>query len=277
MTALELETARLLVSRAQWGARPPRSSTALRPTFGTTVHYEGPTMGAYDHASCASKVRGIQAFHMGPSRGWVDLAYTAIVCRHGRVYEGRWVGKRTAAQGTNAGNATAYAVCALIGAGDPTPPELLHGIAVAAAYLQAHGGAGDGLNGHHDWHATACPGALLYGALPGLRAAKASLLASAAPTPPAPLPPITVGPDYREDAMRPYHATIDTDDQGRGYRDVDADPNKVCSVVPNADNPADGWGPPVPVCGTLNVGGRTRVVIKGAAPHGRVDVTVWSL
>ena len=79
-----------LVTRAQWGARPPRNRTPLNPT-GATAHWEGPHMGVFPHTACPSKVRGIQAFHMD-SRGWSDIAYNAIVCPHGYVFEGRGPG-----------------------------------------------------------------------------------------------------------------------------------------------------------------------------------------
>jgi hypothetical protein len=51
------------------------------------------------------------------TRGWADIAYSYLVCKHGFVFEGRGVGIRTAAQGTNAGNDAFHAVCFL---GDDT-------------------------------------------------------------------------------------------------------------------------------------------------------------
>lgn len=149
------------IARGAWQARQPRYRTAFTAEFGSTVHYEGPRMGTFPHASCAAKVRGIQNFHMD-ARGWADVAYTAIVCPHGFVFEGRWIGARTGANGTNQGNDSAYAICALVGQGDPTPDVMVDAIAEVAAHLRAHGGAGIRVNGHRDWKATACPGDPLY-------------------------------------------------------------------------------------------------------------------
>lgn len=170
------------VSRAQWGGKPPRSVTSLTPAYGTTVHYEGPHLGEFPHASCATKVRGIQKFHMD-TRGWVDIAYTAIICPHGYIYEGRWVGVRTAANGTNDGNSSAYAVCLLAGEGDPITDPMLAALVDCIDYLDLHGGAGPSINGHRDWKPTQCPGGEAYRELPAIRAVIAKRRTTT-PTPP---------------------------------------------------------------------------------------------
>jgi len=172
------------ISRAAWGARPARYRTAFTPSFGSTIHYEGPKMGSFPHASCAAKVRGIQAFHMD-GRGWADIAYTAVVCPHGYVFEGRWIGARTGANGTNQGNNSAYALCALVGVGDPTPDVMVDAIAEVAEFMRGPGRAGRLVNGHRDWKPTACPGDPLYHEV---RAG--TFLSGAAPAPtPTPNPP----------------------------------------------------------------------------------------
>lgn len=148
------------VKRAEWGARSPNATTALHAPRGVTIHWVGPGTGPFTHDRCAAKVGAIQDFHMD-SRGWADIAYTAMVCPHGYVFEGRSVGVRTAANGTDAGNAEWYAVCALVGQGDPTPPALLSGLNDAIAWLRACG-AGPAVNGHRDHKMTACPGDHLY-------------------------------------------------------------------------------------------------------------------
>lgn len=142
-----------LVTRSQWGARPPKAApTPLNPT-GATAHWEGPHMGTFPHDQCASKVRGIQAFHID-GRGWNDIAYNAIVCPHGYVYEGRGPGARSAANGTDTGNDNDVAVCYLSGEGDPFTPEAAQAMADAMHWL-APGGK---RHAHRDWKPTACPG-----------------------------------------------------------------------------------------------------------------------
>lgn len=141
-----------LVTRAQWGARPPRNRTPLNPT-GATAHWEGPHMGVFPHTACPSKVRGIQAFHMD-SRGWSDIAYNAIVCPHGYVFEGRGPGVRSAANGTDPGNDNDAAVCYLSGEGDPFTPAGAQAMADAMHWLSPGGKR----HAHRDWKPTACPG-----------------------------------------------------------------------------------------------------------------------
>lgn len=87
---------------------------------------------------------------------------TAVCCGHGYAFEGRWIGRRTAANGTNHGNSVAYAVCYLNGQGDPFTSDGRRAMRAAMDYLDARGGAGPGRNGHRDWKATACPGDVIY-------------------------------------------------------------------------------------------------------------------
>lgn len=150
-----------LVTRREWGAREPLSTSPITPTFGTTAHWEGPHMGwPWTHAACSSLVRGIQAFHMD-SRRWVDIAYSYLVCGHGFVFEGRGIGRRTAANGTTVGNAQAYAVCYLGGEGDVFTEDGKRAMRVIMDFLDARG-AGPGRNGHRDWKSTSCPGDTIY-------------------------------------------------------------------------------------------------------------------
>jgi len=150
------------VTRAEWGARKPKSTgnaISSRPK-GVAVHYEGPKMGSRDHSLCAGVVRGIQTFHMD-SRGWADIAYTFIVCEHGYVFEGRGVGKGSAANGTTQANLDYYAVCGMVGEGDAIPARLTNGIRDGIDICRRNG-AGNAVVGHRDLFSTKCPGDALY-------------------------------------------------------------------------------------------------------------------
>ena len=64
-----------LVSRKQWGARPPKAVSPLRPTRGVVVHYSASDADEQSrHKNCALRVRAIQRYHM-ETRGWNDIAY----------------------------------------------------------------------------------------------------------------------------------------------------------------------------------------------------------
>src|SRR5690606_25721991 len=112
------------------------------------------------HSKCAQRVRNIESYHVNHN-GWAGIAYTALVCEHGYVFEGRGLGHRTAANGTNSGNQNWYAVCALIGDKDPLGADLLRGLRDAIEWCR-DGGAARRVNGHRDHLATSCPGDRLY-------------------------------------------------------------------------------------------------------------------
>ena len=151
-----------LVTRAQWGARPPQQRTLLikAEQRGTAVHYSGSDADEQvDHRNCAGRVRGIQNFHMD-GRGWSDIAYSFLVCKHGATFEGRGRGIRTAAQGTNAGNDGYHAVCFLgddtANRDDSTPTGRL-ALKQTIAFCNAWASV-DGVRPHSSFHSTGCPG-----------------------------------------------------------------------------------------------------------------------
>jgi hypothetical protein len=129
------------------------------------VHYTGSTENTKmltDHALCDDRVRSIQNGHMD-GQGWNDVGYTALVCPHGYVYEGRGLNRLPAANGKGL-NSGHYAVCGLVGnKGLVTPtPLMLHGIRDAIEWLRSKGDAGNEIKGHRDGYATDCPGGPLY-------------------------------------------------------------------------------------------------------------------
>ena len=76
-----------LVLRSEWKAAPPMSHLARIPRFSRIgIHYStGQELGVED---CAAWVRSIQAYHQR-SKGWADVGYNFLVCKHGTVFEGR--------------------------------------------------------------------------------------------------------------------------------------------------------------------------------------------
>ncbi|WP_156722292.1 peptidoglycan recognition protein family protein [Streptomyces apocyni] len=154
------------VSRSAWGARAPKkTSSDFDPSRGgVAVHHTGDVrFAASSHSRCASQVRGIQNHHMD-ANGWDDIAYTYLVCVHGYVFEGRGVGVRTAANGTNDSNYRYYAVCGLVGGTsasyDTITDQLIDGFRTAIARLRSVGNAAAAITGHKSFLATECPGVL---------------------------------------------------------------------------------------------------------------------
>ncbi len=154
-----------LITRAQWGARPPKGVDRIASTKGVKVHYVGDHVGLdleTDHAHCGAMVRSIQRTHMD-GRGWSDIGYSALVCPHGSVFVGRGPGALPAANGPGL-NHQHYAVCGLVGDSGLKKPSvaMLSGIRDAIEWLRAEGDAGSEIKGHRDGYATSCPGPDLY-------------------------------------------------------------------------------------------------------------------
>ncbi|MEU8680799.1 peptidoglycan-binding protein [Streptomyces sp. NPDC048611] len=159
------------VARSQWGARPSRYALAyIGSTRGVKIHYEGTPVPASlakaeNHRLCAARVRDIQASHLANRQeDYSDIAYNAMVCPHGYVYEGRGAHRKTGANGNQTLNVGHYSVCAMVGDSGLTKPTdaQLNGLRDAIEWLRRSGGAGSEIKGHRDGYATACPGGPLY-------------------------------------------------------------------------------------------------------------------
>lgn len=153
-----------IISRAEWGARPPKGTPTRIPT---------PTPELWLHhtassGSGAAKVRQTQNFHMD-SRGWSDIAYSFIIDVNGDVYEGRGAG--ISGGHTRGHNYVSHAICLLGNYNLTTPSAAALGSIVD---LVAHG-ASEGwwpnqlTGGHRDTRGSNpgdCPGDKLYPKIP---------------------------------------------------------------------------------------------------------------
>lgn len=163
------------VRRSQWGARSPKYVNRRAMKARSTGHWNGPQVRVsgqtyWDHAKCASLVRGIQNFHMD-GKGWADIAYNFVVCPHGYVFEGRGINVQNGANGTNNGNRTSHAIMWLSGQGNPFTPAEKTGWKDTYNYVRGSAGAASGALGHRDHKSTECPGneryAWLKSGMPG--------------------------------------------------------------------------------------------------------------
>lgn len=179
-----------IITREEWGARPPRSRVTVpwsRRT-GFVVHYSA--------ASPDQTPRQIQNYHMD-ARGWADIGYNFLVDDEGRIYEGR--GWTTLGAHASGHNEETIGVCWIgrdrAGVKD-TPAVAL--AAIRWLYDEACRRAGRALRklGHRDVGATACPGDELYAWVRAGMPAPGG--APTAPKPPAPKPSAPAGVNWTE-------------------------------------------------------------------------------
>ncbi|MDX2817493.1 LysM peptidoglycan-binding domain-containing protein [Streptomyces sp. PA03-5A] len=154
-----------LVVREAWGAPATSPADYLAGTRGVKIHYLGVPYTSRTHSLCDDMVRAVRAEHLANVKeNYVDIAYTALVCEHGSVFEGRGTHKRPGANGNATLNSQDYAVCALLGSKGMTVPTdpMLNGLVDAIEWLRRSGDAGLWLGGHKDGYPTECPGDALY-------------------------------------------------------------------------------------------------------------------
>ncbi len=167
-----------VISREEWGARPPESGYSNHPYFRklTLHHAAGWAAKSLDEGKAA--VKSIQEFHQD-GRGWSDIGYHFLVDMAGNIYQGRpetVLGAHVG--GANTGN---IGVCAL---GCYHPPEtswpcddemtyateksLIH---LYSWIADTYGVDPNVLKGHRDYFGTtSCPGDNVWSMLPQMRA-----------------------------------------------------------------------------------------------------------
>lgn len=137
------------VTRAESGLVAPTSISRISASLGIFTHW---TAGPVDQT-----VRQIQQFHMGPSRGWTDIAYSWLVDQNGTIFEGRGWGRSGAH--TQGYNSSSHAVCAICGHDGEVTEVMLDGLSRVHREHDRLYGAGFHLP-HRDANgaSTACPG-----------------------------------------------------------------------------------------------------------------------
>jgi hypothetical protein len=151
------------VTRGAWGAAPAAGRPRIRPAEirGVAVHYSGMNSDEErDHRNCAARLRAMQRYHL-ETKGWLDIAYNHVVCRHGFVFVGRGFGIRSAANGTKEANDRYFAICFLgddsVGRTDVTP-EARRSVGQLIAEYRRRYSAARQVRPHSDFVATECPG-----------------------------------------------------------------------------------------------------------------------
>ncbi|KAI8496611.1 peptidoglycan recognition protein [Branchiostoma belcheri] len=110
-----------VISRAEWGARPPRSRANVTSPVPYVIIHHSYDFSCLNRSDCEEQVRLIQDFHMD-SRGWDDIGYNFLVGGDGDVFEGRGWG----ISGAHAGpdwNGRSIGICFMGNFTDMLPSE----------------------------------------------------------------------------------------------------------------------------------------------------------
>jgi hypothetical protein len=144
-----------VVSRGQWGARPPETGRMVPHTITRlTVHHAGDQVGV----TGPSQFRGWQNWHMS-GQGWPDIAYHVLIGIDGTVYQGRDPAFR-GDTGTSY-NTTGHFLVVVEGNFEverPTDAQVQSLEAVLAWASEHYGVSPATIAGHGDYAATSCPG-----------------------------------------------------------------------------------------------------------------------
>jgi len=181
-----------IYSRADWGARPPRTGYTYTLAGHVGLHHTATVedWAAETWAECAARVRAIQAYHVD-TNGWNDIGYAYVVCKHGHVFQAReddddGTDVQGAHDGFNRGSTGISALGYFHPPVDQRPTaaqlsalvELTAWIAsrrgidpLGRSVYEAFGAPVDAVYGHRDVSATACPGDHLYALKEALRSA----------------------------------------------------------------------------------------------------------
>jgi hypothetical protein len=101
-------------------------------------------------------LRGIQDFHMGPSRGWNDIAYNYVITKAGRVYEGR--GYEVVGAHAPRFNTRGIGICFAGNGEKPLNDKQLAAYVSLIKRLQTKGANIVATKAHGDVYPTSCPG-----------------------------------------------------------------------------------------------------------------------
>lgn len=144
-----------VVSRGEWGARPPQLERMLPHTVvRLTVHHAGDQAGV----TGPSQFRGWQNWHMS-GQGWPDIAYHVLIGVDGTVYEGR----NPAYRGDTATSYDTTGHFLVVVEGNfevekPTAAQYESLVKVLAWASDRYDVSPSTIAGHGDYAATSCPG-----------------------------------------------------------------------------------------------------------------------
>ena len=102
-----------ILTRSQWGARPPTATPAIAPDLKIAVVHHSVTNNTYSPEEVPALLRSIQTYHMDV-QGWSDIAYNFAVDRFGRIWEARAGGITKAVIGGHAKGFNTYSTGVMV-------------------------------------------------------------------------------------------------------------------------------------------------------------------
>jgi len=158
-----------IVTRAEWGARKPKSvpaKVAISARTATCVHHDGATpVIVRTFAEACARIRADQNYHMD-SNGWADIGYNYLVISapgtsvDGLIFEGR--GRDAVGAHCLNWNIPWIGVQVAIGGAQKPSPAALVSVKWLHVGFAAAAGHAFGMKGHRDGFNTECPGPILY-------------------------------------------------------------------------------------------------------------------
>ncbi|XP_048242634.1 peptidoglycan-recognition protein SC2-like isoform X2 [Haliotis rufescens] len=151
-----------IITRAEWGARSPRSTSNLAGAVRYAFIHHGLSSPCSSQSSCSERVRSYQNYHMN-TRGWSDIGYSFLIGEDGNVYEGRgW--DRIGAH-TKGYNSVGLGFCMIGDFRNRVPNSAAINTVKALIACGVRLGriqSSYTLRGHRDMVHTDCPGTALY-------------------------------------------------------------------------------------------------------------------
>lgn len=160
-----------IIARANWTRSAPTRTkvNAMKGVTRITVHHEGWKPVYFgDTRSTADRIELIRTIHTR-DRGWGDIGYHYIVCREGKVWEGRPIAYQGAHVRQNNEHNLGILVLGNFDKQRPSDPQLDAMVKAIKSFQATHKVAKRRVYTHQEIVATACPGRNLQNKMAGVR------------------------------------------------------------------------------------------------------------
>ena len=161
-----------------------------------TIHYTGaPSVGVKPNEVAAYIKRTERGHKARPGENMSTIGYNYLLDEYGRLWEGRGLTYRNAANGT-ASNMTSVSLCILVGVKDnKISPEMVEAVRWLRAHVSRLAKRELRVQGHRDHKPTSCPGEDLYRLVRNGTFLVPPVGVEPLPVPPAPVPVPPVAPE----------------------------------------------------------------------------------